>query len=206
MTLSPIRAIVADDHPLWRRGVCDLLRGEPDIEVVAEASDGKAALGYIQTCPADIVLIDMEMPEMTGVEVTRAVREAGLDIRILALSAYDEPEYVSGLMAAGAAGYITKDKSPAVLLEAVRAVAAGEGRWFVRAPQMAAPDHGLSAREQEVLGHLAQGKTNREIGDALFISENTVRNHLTSLYAKVGAQSAREAVVWAWRNGFGVAG
>ena len=198
-----IRVIVADDHPLWRRGVCDLLRSVPTCEVVAEAGDGAEALDAIRSTDADVVLLDMEMPQMSGVDVMRHIRQEGIDVRVLALSAYDEPEYVSGLMAAGASGYITKEKAAEVLVEAVHAVARGEGRWFVRAPQAPAAEVGLSDRERDVLRHLAQGLTNRGIGEALFISENTVRNHLTSLYAKLEVRSAREAVVWAWRNGLG---
>ena len=196
-----IRILVADDHPLWRRGVCDLLDGEPDLSVVGQAGDGAEALDLIRTVPADVALLDMEMPRMSGVEVTRSVRAEGLTVRLLALSAYDEPEYVSGLMDAGADGYITKERPPEMLLEAVRAVADGQGRWFVRA--VPASDHTshLSEREREVLALLAEGRPNRGIAEALFISENTVRNHLSSLYAKIDVQGAREAVAWAWRNG-----
>ena len=199
--MPSIRVIVADDHPLWRRGVCDLLDGEPDLTVVAEAADGVEALHLLRTVDADVALLDMEMPGMTGVEVTRAALADGLAVRILALSAYDEPEYVAGLMANGASGYITKEKPPKVLLEAVRAVARDEGRWFVRAqPAVDATAH-LSERERAVLALLAEGRTNRGIADALFISENTVRNHLGSLYGKLDVQGAREAVAWAWRHG-----
>ncbi|MEM1055540.1 MAG: response regulator transcription factor [Bacteroidota bacterium] len=199
----PYRLIVADDHPLWRRGVCDLFNSEPDLEVVGEASDGAEALRLLRTVEADVVILDMQMPELTGVDVTNAIREEGLDIQILALSAYDEPEYVSGLMSQGAAGYITKEKPPEVLLEAVRAVAKGEGRWFVRAPVPADEMVGLSRREREVLAALCDGLSNKEIAASLFISENTVRNHLGSLYLKLGVETARQAVAWAWRRGLG---
>ena len=201
--ISAYRLIVADDHPLWRRGICDLLGSEPDLSVVAEAADGDEALRAIRTAEADVALLDMEMPGMSGVEVTRVVRAEGIGIHILAVSAYDDPEYVAGLMSYGASGYITKEKPPEVLLEAVRAVARGEGRWFVRPPTRADEAAGLSAREREVLGLLAQGKTNKGIAEALFISENTVRNHLGSLYGKLQVSNAREAVAWAWRRGLG---
>lgn len=199
--MTPIRILVADDHPLWRRGVCALLDGEPDLNVVGEASDGAEALRLIQTVDAEVALLDMEMPILSGVEVTRTAKAEGTAIRILALSAYDEPEYVSGLMNAGADGYITKEKPPEMLLEAVRAVARGEGRWFVRAVPAGSRTAHLSDREREVLALLAEGRTNKGIGEALFISQNTVRNHLGSLYIKIEVQSAREAVAWAWRNG-----
>ncbi|MEM6327526.1 MAG: response regulator transcription factor [Bacteroidota bacterium] len=201
--LAPTRIIVADDHPLWRRGVCTLLNGEPDLTVVGEASDGAEALRLLRTIEADVIILDMEMPVFSGVDVTRVVRSEGLPVSVLALSAYDEPEYVSGLMSQGAAGYITKEKPPEVLLEAVRAVARGEGRWFVRTPVRADAAAGLSQREREVLALLAEGHSNKGIAKALFISENTVRNHLGSLYAKLGVETARQAVAWAWRRGLG---
>ena len=199
---APIRVLVADDHPVWRKGVRTLLDAEPDISVVAEAADGEEALRLIRAGDVDVALLDMEMPRMTGVEVTKTVQDEGLPVRVLALSSYDDAAYVSGLLQNGASGYLTKDKPPALILEAVRAVARGEGRWFVQPTSQADPASALSDREREVLALLAQGQSNGDIADALFISENTVRNHLANAYAKVGVTSAREAVAWAWRNGF----
>lgn len=198
----PIRVLVADDHPLWRKGVSALLEAEPDITVVAEAGDGEEALRIIRDGQIDVALLDMEMPRVTGVEVARAVRDGSLAVRVLALSSYDDAAYVSGLLKNGASGYITKDKPSALILEAVRAVARGEGRWFVQPMSAEDPAAGLSSREREVLALLAEGKANGEIAHVLFISDNTVRNHLANTYAKLGVTSAREAVVWAWRNGF----
>ena len=206
MTAPPTRVLLADDHPVWRRGVRDLLDIEPDLSVVAEASDGEGALAALRAGGVDVAVLDMEMPRVTGVEVARAVRAKGLAVAVLALSSYDDPAYVSGLLAEGAAGYLTKDQPPELIVEAVRAVARGEGRWFV-APAPGAvgaggPADGLTDRERDVLRLLAEGKANAEIAGALFISENTVRTHLTAAYAKVGVASAREAVAWAWRTGF----
>ena len=198
---SPIRIIVADDHPLWRQGICAFLGTQPDLDVIAEVDNGVDALQTIRTTPADLVLLDMEMPGMTGVEVMRAVEAERLPVRVLAVSGYNEPEYVQGLMSSGASGYITKEKPPAMLLESIRAVARGEGRWFVHAPAPAAAVSDLSKRELDVLRHLATGSSNRAIADALFVSENTVRTHLGNLYVKLDVTSAREAVAWAWRNG-----
>ena len=199
---DPIRVLVADDHPVWRNGVRTLLDGEPDIAVVAEAADGEEALRLIRAGGLDVALLDMEMPRMTGVEVAQTVKDERLPVRVLALSSYDDAAYVSGLLQNGASGYLTKDKPPALIVEAVRAVARGEGRWFVQPASKGDPAAGLSDREREVLALLAQGKPNGDIAAALFISENTVRNHLANAYAKVGVTSAREAVAWAWRNGF----
>lgn len=198
----PIRILLADDHPVWRSGIRALLSAEPDFEVVAEAADGEEALRLIRTLELDVALLDMEMPKVTGVEVARTVKEEGRAVRVLALSSYEDASYISGLLQNGASGYLTKDKPPALIVEAVRAVAGGEGRWFVRPASKSDPAAGLSDRERDVLGLLSRGRANGEIAEALFISENTVRNHLANIYAKLGVATAREAVAWAWRNGF----
>ena len=199
---TTIRVLIADDHPVWRKGIRTLFEAEPDIEVVAEASDGEEALRRIRAGGLDVAVLDMEMPRMSGVEVARTVRDEALAVRILALSSYDDAAYVSGLLQNGASGYLTKDKPPALIVEAVRAVARGEGRWFVQPRSREDPAADLSDREREVLQLLAQGRANGDIADLLFISENTVRNHLANAYAKIGVTTAREAVAWAWRNGF----
>ena len=202
---TPVRVLIADDHPLWRKGVRALLEAEPDLEVVAEASDGAEVLRLLRSVDVDVLLLDMEMPGVSGVEVARAIARDGISVRVLALSAYDSAEYVGGLLRAGASGYLTKDKAPALVVEAVQAVARGEGRWFV-SPQSAGLDSALallSEREVDVLTLLARGASNREIAEALFIAENTVRNHLAAVYAKTGTSSSRAAMVWAWRNGIG---
>ena len=202
MSYGTIRILVVDDHPVWRRGVRNLLAAEADFDVIGEASDGEQALRMIRETDPNVVLLDMEMPKMSGVEVAKAVAAEGLTCRILALSSYDDAAYVGGLLLAGASGYLTKDKPPFMIVEAVRAVARGEGRWFVQPTSVSDPAAGLSEREREVLQHLAQGLSNSDIASALFISDNTVRNHLASTYAKLGVTSAREAVAWAWREGF----
>ena len=206
MTTGPtVRVLIADDHPLWRKGVRALLEVEPDMEVVAEAADGAEVLRLLRSVAVDVALIDVEMPGVTGVEVAQAVQRDRLAVRVLVLSAYDDAEYVGGLLRAGASGYLTKERAPELVVEAVRAVARGEGRWFVRpaAGDDVLATAALSEREREVLGLLARGLSNKAIGEALFIAENTVRNHLSNLYDKTGAGSVRELVVWAWRNGVG---
>lgn len=202
MSPIPIRVLIADDHPVWRQGIRDLLAAETDIDVVAEAANGQEALRLIRSTRLDVALLDMEMPVITGVEVAQVVKTEKLPVRILALSSYDDAAYVTSLLEQGAAGYITKDKSPEHIKEAVRAVARGEGRWFVTPTLHQDPAAALSNREREVLALLAEGRSNSEIASALFISENTVRNHLANLYAKTDVSTAREAVAWAWRSGF----
>lgn len=197
-----VRVVIADDHPLWRRGVRALLSAEADIQVVAEAAHGDEVIQLLRSVEADVLLLDMEMPGMSGVDVARALKRDSIQIRVLALSAYDSVEYVSGLMQTGAAGYLTKDKAPELVVEAVRAVARGEGRWFVNPTDgSTSSPTPLSERERQVLGLLVEGHSNREIASRLFIAENTVRNHLAAIYDKTGTATAREAMVWAWRNG-----
>ena len=203
--MPSIRVLIADDHPLWRKGVSDYLSSAPDVDIVAEANDGQEALDLLRSTPLDVALIDMEMPLISGVEVARRASAEGLDVRILALSSYDDEDYVNGLLEVGAAGYITKGMLPASILEAVRAVAQGQGRWFVNparsAPAGACGD--LSPREREVLALVAQGLTNAEVAERLFISAHTVRNHLSRCFNKLGFTTAREAIAWAWQNGLG---
>ena len=202
MSLSALRVLIADDHPVWRRGVRDLLSAEADIDVGAEATNGQEALRIIRSTRLDVVLLDMEMPVVTGVEVAQTIQDEGIPVRVLALSSYDDAAYVTELMRNGASGYLTKDKPPELIVEAVRAVARGEGRWFVAMKVNRDPASALSERERQVLTLLAGGSPNSAIAETLFISENTVRNHLANAYAKLGVATARGAVAWAWKNGF----
>lgn len=171
------------------------------MDVVGEAASGPEALHLVRTRAVDVLLLDMGMPEMTGVDVARTIQQERLPVRVLALSAYDDASYVSGLLQSGASGYITKEKPVEMIIEAVRAVARGEGRWFVQPVASGHDAPPLSEREKAVLALMAQGRSNAEIAEALFISENTVRNHLASVYGKVGVTTSREAIAWAWRHG-----
>lgn len=203
MTTSRIRAVLADDHPAMRAGLRALLDASGRVEVVAEASTGREAVEVVQAHAPDVLVLDMEMPELSGVEVAARLAELGSPTRILAFSAHDDPAYVSRLLQLGAAGYITKDKSPVMVVEAVQAVARGEGRWFVTMvpPDDAPPGGELSTREAQVLREMARGGSNDQIAEALHISANTVRNHVSSIYQKLGVHSWREAVAWAWERG-----
>lgn len=198
---SPIRVLIADDHPLWRRGVRDFLGLHPEIEVVAEAGDGAEALRLMRALALDVAVVDMEMPGLSGVEVARVAAAEGLGVRVLGLSSFDDEPYVDGLMDGGAAGYITKGKPPEMIAEAVVAVARGEGRWFVNPQRSPLPSAGLTEREREVLVLMARGRSNAEIAEQLYISPHTVRNHVGRCFGKLGVTSSREAVAWAWKNG-----
>jgi DNA-binding NarL/FixJ family response regulator len=204
-----VRVVLADDHALFRAGVRMLLEGAAGIEVVGEAPTGAHALDLVRDARPDVLLLDMEMPDMTGVEVARRLQATGAAVKILVLSAYDDEEYVSGLLDYGAAGYLTKEEVPERLVAAVRGVARGETGWMspgvaARVLRRRAADEEvatLSAREREVLRLIAQGLDNPGIAAALFISDSTVKNHVTNIYAKLGVRSRAEAVAWAWQHG-----
>lgn len=194
-----VRVVIADDHPSVRAGIRAMLSSEIRISVVAEAENGAEAIRFVQEHTPDVLLLDMEMPVMNGIEVARQLRSDDVSTRVLALSAYEDPVYVQALLASGASGYITKDKPAALVCEAVLAVARGEGRWFVQ--PLAAASSPLSDREDAVLKLLARGLSNQGIAEMMHLSEHTVRNHLSSIYSKLGLASSREAVAWAWETG-----
>lgn len=213
--MKEIRVVLADDHPVVREGIRSLLERASGIIVVGEASNGRVALRLAEKLVPDVLVLDMEMPEMTGVEVARRLRAAGSPVRVLALSAYDDEQYVFGLLKAGAAGYLLKDEAREAIVAAVRRAAGGEEGFFSprvakkvvrravdeeKAKEEAAP---LTKRETEVLRLVAKGWTNARIGEELAISERTARYHLRNLYDKIGVNRRAEAIVWAVREGFG---
>ncbi len=204
-----MRVILADDHPVAREGLRHLLGKAIDIEVVGEANDGVEALRLVEKLAPDVLVLDMEMPGLKGVEVAQQLRAAGSPVRILALSAYDDKHYILELLANGASGYLIKEEVPETIAEAVRGVGRGEQGWVSRRvaaqivawTQEEAEKTSLTQREEEVLRLVAAGKTNQEIGLALGISEKTVEKHLERIFTKLGVISRVEAAVWAVRAG-----
>ena len=199
--VPPVRTVLIDDHPALRAGVRAVLEQTGRIEVVAEASDGERGVEVCQRLEPNVVLLDMEMPGMDGIAVAERLRELAVPTRVLAYSAYDDAAYVTAMLQAGAAGYVTKDKPMSLVAEAVEAVARGEGRWFVSITPPDPVDIPISDRELDVVRLMARGHDNNEIADELGISPNTVRNHVSAAYEKLGVSSWRQAVAWAWEHG-----
>lgn len=213
-----IRVVVADDQALVRSGFALILGAEPDIEVVAQAADGAAALAAARHHLPDVVLMDVEMPGIDGIEATRHLtgspRTAG--VRVLVLTTFGADEYVVQALRAGASGFVLKDTEPAALVDAVRVVAAGEAllspavtrrmidRWVhddavARADAVVLPP--LTGREQEVLVAVAMGLSNVEIAERLIVSYSTVKTHVSHLLTKLEARDRAQLVMLAHRSG-----
>lgn len=197
-----IRVVIADDHNVVRKGIRDLLSDEDDITVVGEARNGQEAVDLALALRPDVVVMDIAMPELTGVEATRQLRAQAPGVRVLVLTAYDDDPYIYGLLDAGATGYILKTAESREIVRAVRATAAGQSaldpaiapRLIARLSQPPAGGDTLTERELEVLRRAARGLTNKQIGADLAISDRTVQNHLANIYAKLGVASRTEAV------------
>jgi DNA-binding NarL/FixJ family response regulator len=196
-----IRILVVDDHPVVRQGVSAILGYEPGIAVVGAAADGTEALRLIVQEQPDVVLLDLHLPQLSGVEVMRLARAAGSTTRFLILTTYDTDEYLAPAMAAGAQGYLLKDATPDDLVRGVRAMAEGgaalqpgiAARLLGRL-QSGERDDSLSLRELEVLRLLARGGNNKSIASELMISEGTVKTYLSRIFNKLDVQSRAEAV------------
>jgi len=202
-----MRVLVVDDHPVVRQGLIAILQFEPDIELVGEAADGREAVRLILERRPDVVLLDLRLPELSGVEVMRAVRPQAPEVRFLVLTTYDTEMYIAPALAAGARGYLLKDAAPDELVRGVRAVM--EGRAALEPSvaarlldRMAEPEGGeLSEREREVLALLVRGASNKGIAHQLGLSENTVKAHVAHIFNKLGVQSRAEAVAVALQRG-----
>lgn len=206
---NPIRVLLADDHPVVRSGMRKLLERAEDIQVVGEACDGKETLALVEKLLPDIVLLDMEMPRLPGVEVARQLRQHFPEVRILALSGHAERGYILDLLQLGVSGYLIKDESIETILAAVRGVANGETGWLSRRVSAQISNwmrkndqesQNLTQRELEVLRLVVAGKTNQRISYELRISEKTIEKYLETIIRKLGVGSRVEAAVYAVRN------
>jgi DNA-binding NarL/FixJ family response regulator len=209
---TPIRLLIVDDHPVVRDGLRGMLAGDPELEVVGEASDGSEALALIGSLRPDVVLMDLRMPGLGGAAAIRALAEQGSAAHVLVLTTYDSDSDVTPALEAGATGYLLKDAPREQLVAAIHAAARGEA---VLAPsvatrlvsQLRAPaQDALSERELEVLTLIAQGETNRGAAAKLFISEATVKTHLLHIYEKLGVNDRAAAVAAAYERGLLVPG
>lgn len=212
------RVVIADDQPLVRAGLAAMLGVEPDLDVVAQVPDGAQAVEAARRLAADVVCMDVRMPGTDGITATRAL--CGPDvvdpIPVLILTTFDVDEYLFGALEAGASGFLLKDAEPTTVVDAVRSVAAGNGtladsltkrvveelltRRRTQPVTAARASELLTPRETEILLHLAQGMSNEEIAQALYLEVSTVKSHLARMMPKLGVRSRLQAVVWAYQN------
>jgi DNA-binding NarL/FixJ family response regulator len=210
------RVVVADDQAVVRGGLRMILEAQDDLEVVGEAADGAEAVAQALSLDPDIVLMDIRMPVLDGIEATRRLARAGGRARVLVLTTYALDEYVYAALKAGAAGFFVKTESPERLVDAVRLIAAGEAllapeitrrlidRFLAAAPPNAPPPTTLAeltSRELEVLRHIARGLSNAEIAKTLYISEGTVKTHVARILFKLDLRDRVQAVVFAYEHG-----
>jgi len=225
-----IRLLIADDHKLFRDGLRRILEMEEDLVVVGEASDGEEACRMAAALRPEVVLMDISMPTVNGVEATECIVRTVPDCRVIILSIHDDEAYVYRALSGGAKGYLLKEMDSEELIEAVRTVARGEAYIHPRVTnkvldqlrrlregqtplpdgaaaafldeEMVARFRQLTSREREVLQLMAEGKSNRQIGEALFISEKTVKNHVSNIFQKLGVDDRTQAVVLAIKHGW----
>ena len=209
---KPIRVFVAEDHAIVRKGICALLTLEPGIEVVGEASNGQEAVRSIQGAQPDVILMDLVMPEMDGIEAIQQIVARQPQARILVLTSFATDDKVFPAIKAGALGYLLKDSEPRDVVDAIRQVHRGEPSLHPRIarklmqelslpPEQPPTPDPLTEREMEVLRLVAQGKSNRDIADDLTITEGTVRVHVSSILGKLHLASRTQATLYALREG-----
>jgi DNA-binding NarL/FixJ family response regulator len=204
-----IRIMVADDHPVLREGLVAVLGTQPDFDVVGEAADGSETVRLAKTLHPDVILLDLEMPGTNGVAALEGLRDAGSGARAIVFTAYDTDERILGALRAGARGYLLKGASRKEIFDAIRTVHAGgsllepgvTNRLLDHVREGREPPEPLTPRELEVLGLIAQGLHNSEIAGRLFVTERTVKFHVSSILAKLGADNRTEAVALAARRG-----
>jgi RNA polymerase sigma factor (sigma-70 family) len=216
--------MIVDDHPVFRQGLRRVLESEDDLDVIAEVADGQEALRVAQEMIPNVMLLDINLPGLNGLQVARALKDTLLDINIIMLTAYHDDQQVFHAIRAGASAYFPKDVSPRRLIEAIRLAHQGSyvvedrvlekpqvGKWlldqFEQIDQEAGDDLAsllvpLSPREMEILQHIAQGKSNKEIAYELGISRQTVKNHMTSILRKLAVNDRTQAAIYALRRGW----
>ena len=204
-----IRVVVADDQEIVRTGLRMILDAQPGIEVIGEAADGKEAVALARELKPDVCLFDVRMPELDGIEATRQLADT---TAVVVITTFDLDEYVHGALKAGARGFLLKDAGPELLTQAIRSAANGDAliapsvtarllETFAPSAPPAQPSEALTAREEDVLIRVANGRTNAEIADELYISLSTTKTHLASLMEKLSARNRVELAMWAYETG-----
>jgi DNA-binding NarL/FixJ family response regulator len=208
-----IRVVIADDHAVVRAGLAQLLATFTDVELVGAAANGDEAVSLAAERTPDVVLMDLEMPVLDGIEATRRIRAAQPEVAVVVLTSFSDRERILSALDAGAAGYLLKDAEPDALARAIDAAARGEApldpkaaRALLSARRSSGPTEALSGREREVLAMVAEGLPNKIIAQQLAISEKTVKAHLTSVYRQIGVTDRTQAALWAQRHGVTRAG
>lgn len=216
--IEPIRVVIADDHTIVRQGIRSLLQAEPDIKVIGEASDGREAAQLTRELKPDVVVMDLAMPEMDGLEATRVIKQESAQTQILALTMHESDEYFFRVLQLGALGYVLKRAATSDLLAAVRAIAGGEVFLYPAVAKKLVTDYiaraqtkgeedarrsyaALTPREREILARLAEGLSNREIADKLVLSLSTVQTHSAHIMEKLNLQNRAALIKYAIREG-----
>ena len=213
---STIRIIIADDHGVVREGLRAVLGSEPDMEVVGEAATGKEVLERATEVLPDVILMDIQMPDLNGIEATRRILEASPDVGVVVLTMFEDDDSVFSAMRAGARGYVLKGAPPSEILKVLRAVAGGEAHFgpeiarrlmsFFSVPEAASPEESfpeLTSREREILDLIALGHTNTKIAARLFVSPKTVGNHISHIFTKMQVADRAHAIIRAREAGLG---
>jgi len=210
MENQPIRLIIADDHAIFRDGLRRLLATQPDFQVIGEASDGKEAISLAQSMKPDVLLLDLAMPRVPGMEVLRELSRQEMPVRTILLTAAIQPFAVTSALQLGARGIVLKASPPEMLLKSIRSV--HEGQFWVGSepvsswakPGQSTSGFGLTSREVEIISAIKKGSSNREIAGQLAISEETVKRHLSNIYGKLGVSSRLELAVLASEQHLGI--
>ncbi|MEE9399144.1 MAG: response regulator transcription factor [Dehalococcoidales bacterium] len=213
--MGKIRVLLADDHLILREGIRSLLEKVPDIEMIGEADDGNEAIAKVEQLLPDVVLMDITMPGVNGLEATQQIKRAHPSVKVLILTMHETDQYLSEMLEAGASGYVVKTTTSSELISAIRAVHQGDVHLYPSIARMLVEDYlqkvrtgeekasydGLTPREREILMYIAEDKQNKEIAELLSISVRTVQAHRTNLMDKLGAHDRTELVKYAIRKG-----